>query len=1163
MTIQTFFGRLAVGVRCALEPIANAFHSTDGVRDLLRSLGWDAEVTQATFLRVRASMAALETLFLHIQTLANQIEAGAADELAIARQLIDGMGSLFQIVKAFATPPATPLAFPFDQPALWSQAGSELIDLMVLQFLEVQTPAAYAALLFTGVAELTPTTPTGSGRIPYLRHAIRWDRLGDVVTDPVGLLKQLYHWDDGRPFDHPRLLLTLERAFGALRLPTRQTEARAALATRYFAPGNPALPALRALDVPVFSIGSGTAAHTEFGVTLLPVPPAGTPGAAPVGLAISPLALGTLGAGIATGSPFTVTVGAGFAREDAFAIEIRPDGVALHAEPGVTRIDAELALAGRPPQPWILFGDPHTHRVEVGGLYAGMRVNGPVDGPEVVIEVGTGRGPTPPKLALVIQMAESDGFLRQILGDEPQRLEAAGTLRWSSKTGFAIAGSAGIRMVLPVDLRLGPASLDEVVIAIAAGGGGLDATLAVSGGFALGPLSVRVEEIGLRLGMHAPPAGRAGTAGPIDLSFGFKPPSGLGIAIDAGPVTGGGFLDFHSDEGRYDGIMQLQILAVQVTAIGLLDTRVDGAPFAFLVVIDAEFPDIQLGFGFTLKGLGGALGVHRTIATDVLQAGLRAHTLDSILFPHDAIAHATQVISDLRRVFPPAAGRYVFGPIAKLGWGTPTLIEAEIGLILEVPDPIRLVLLGQISAALPSKAAAIVEIHVDVLGVLDLGRKSLAIDASLHDSRVALFALYGDLALRLSWGDPPSFAFSLGGLHPAFQPPPDFPALRRLTVALGVDDNPRITLQSYLALTSNTVQFGARAELYAAAAGFHIYGWIGFDVLVIFSPFSFRADFSAGIALRRGTSTIAGIRVNGTLTGPTPFHAWGEACLSLLFFDICVGFDAQFGEHRDELLDAQPVWPALAAAIGDQRSWSVRLPSRRVVSLTEPADGAPPLVDPVGVLELHEKVAPLNRPITRFGETRPSDIDKLDVTEVGLGTGTHRRTVGFIATQDDFAPAQFRDMSDDDKLSSPSFEAMDSGVAVISADLANGPAIGADLVYETKIIDAPDHPARTVGVYRPSLGAVLAQLETGALARSSFLNSGALRFAPPPGPPIARLDDVRYVVVSNRDLTMRRDVLGAAASHGAALAALDAHLDAHPAERGQLDLVPIHEAEAA
>ena len=58
---------------------------------------------------------------------------------------------------------------------------------------------------------------------------------------------------------------------------------------------------------------------------------------------------------------------------------------------------------------------------------------------------------------------------------------------------------------------------------------------------------------------------------------------------------------------------------------------------------------------------------------------------------------------------------------------------------------------------------------------------SKALEVLPHKGLALAEALYGDMALRLSWGDNPSFALSVGGLNPHFQPPPGFPTLKRLT----------------------------------------------------------------------------------------------------------------------------------------------------------------------------------------------------------------------------------------------------------------------------------------------------------------------------------------------------------------------------------------------
>src|SRR5258708_39943980 len=109
--------------------------------------------------------------------------------------------------------------------------------------------------------------------------------------------------------------------------------------------------------------------------------------------------------------------------------------------------------------------------------------------------------------------------------------------------------------------------------------------------------------------------------------------------------------------------------------VGALDPLLPDGPhgFAFLLSCPSAFPPIQLGFGFTLNGVGGLGGVNRTMNTDALHAGFRAHTLNSILFPPDPIANAPQIITNIENFFPPAEGRYLFGPMLELDWGTPTL----------------------------------------------------------------------------------------------------------------------------------------------------------------------------------------------------------------------------------------------------------------------------------------------------------------------------------------------------------------------------------------------------------------------------------------------------------------------------------------------------------
>jgi len=91
--------------------------------------------------------------------------------------------------------------------------------------------------------------------------------------------------------------------------------------------------------------------------------------------------------------------------------------------------------------------------------------------------------------------------------------------------------------------------------------------------------------------------------------------------------------------------------------------------FSLLIIITAEFgAGIQLGFGFTLLAVGGLLGLNRTMKLQPLMDGIRTGAVESIMFPHDVIANAPKIISDLRIIFPPLEGKFLIGPMAKLGF---------------------------------------------------------------------------------------------------------------------------------------------------------------------------------------------------------------------------------------------------------------------------------------------------------------------------------------------------------------------------------------------------------------------------------------------------------------------------------------------------------------
>ena len=561
-------------------------------------------------------------------------------------------------------------------------------------------------------------------------------------------------------------------------------------------------------------------------------------------------------------------------------------------------------------------------------------------------------------------------------------LDTSITVGLSSDRGIYFAGTGGdsiqsaleagadLDATLPVNLPAGPVTLRSVHIRLAAGNAGVTAEVSASVQTAFGPVSAVIERVGLMLDVDFPRGGS--TPAPLDARGGFKAPSGVALSVDAtGVVTGGGFLFHDPVQGLYAGAMQLS-LREQITlkAFGLISTRMpDGSRgYSLIVFITAEdFRPIPLGLGFTLLGIGGMVGVNRTFDERVLRAGLSSGTLATLLFPRDPVGNAGTLISNLSSAFPARRGSYLLGLMAKIGWFTPTLVLMDLALILEFGSRQRLLALGRISALLPSPENDLVRLNMEAMGVIDFDAGTAAIDAELVDSRLARkFPITGAAALRAGFGEGPGFVLAVGGFNPHFAAPTTVPALKRVAIALSSGTNPRLTCEAYFAITSNTVQFGADASLYASAAGFSVEGNVGFDVLVQLAPLHFLAEFHAKLQLKRGSHNLFMVKVNGALEGPRPLRVSGKAKFEILWCDFTVHFDATLVKgERPPLPAAVNVLDQLRQALSSSSSWSTQRSATEthgVALRSLPPGGAtaPIVLDPLGRLVVKQQVVPLN-----------------------------------------------------------------------------------------------------------------------------------------------------------------------------------------------------------
>jgi hypothetical protein len=629
--------------------------------------------------------------------------------------------------------------------------------------------------------------------------------------------------------------------------------------------------------------------------------------------------------------------------------------------------------------------------------------------------------------------------------------------------------------------------------------------------------------------------------------------------VDAAGVSGGGFLAFDSNAHQYAGVLQLEFNDLALQAFGLITTQVAGrAGYSLLALVDADFPPVQLGWGFTLNGVGGLLAVNRSASTDALHAALKANTLSSILFPKNAITNAPQVLATIEAIFPTAAGRFLFGPMALIGWGTPALLTAAIAIVIELPEPIRIILIARLSARLPSESVTLIKINMDALGVLDLSQDSLSLDAQLFDSRLIDFTLSGDMALRANWSSSQrEFLLAIGGYHPQFTPPAGFPALQRITIDMPSGAISKLRLAAYLALSSNTVQFGATLDVFIGVSGFGLSGHLGFDALLQIEPFHFDADISGRVALTAGGDDLMSVGLDATLSGPAPWHMTGDFKISLLFFDVHKSFSVTWGSDAP----AQPiapvnVLPLLTAALADARNWGAALPSgtSALVSLNNPGVA---VVHPLARLEVHESVVPLGLAITQLGAAPVAGATTFTIS----GYHVNGSTVAHEAVEDDFAPAQFFNLSDSDKLGRPSFETHDAGVRLTGAGLVTcGAPVSKTIAYETFYVDQPNGALRTDPTTPPKtfgIGDLSLILAIGASGRAAIRAAGNRRYTAA-GSPI-KVAPLSFVIADRNSLQLAGIGAAGGATYSVALAAFHAAVAKTPAQGADLQIIATHE----
>lgn len=700
---------------------------------------------------------------------------------------------------------------------------------------------------------------------------------------------------------------------------------------------------------------------------------------------------------------------------------------------GNFRLTADYDVKGSEQLPSFRFGKSGKSRFDI----AGWGLHGALSQNEQAIGLKIEGG----KLVLFpseIVPALADVF--EAVGAEKFEAKIEGSLKLSN-AGLAFEGEAGLKIRLASSLKLGVARLDYVDIELGVKDKDVMLGIEAAGRFAVGPFAASIDRFGIAIL-------------PFKGDFKFLPPKGIGLRIDGGVVKGGGYLMLDYEAQEFAGALELTLLGFSVKAIAILSTGGPGtdAKFALFVLIYMRFPGgLELGLRFTLNALGGMVGVNHDFDENALIAALPNGAMDDVLFPDDPVGDAPRIIASLKTIFPVKDNVNVIGVMAEVGWGSDYFCSLRLGIIIPfdsrighlsndgfdyvyilgrmqvvcfegVPKPIRLQLMCDIVA------------HVGY----GLSGINIGVYARLRDSRFGPTSIEGAIAFNARTGPDARFILAAGGFHPAFtQIPQDLPSpIDRIGVSYDIGVI-QAWAKGYFAVASGSLQFGLELGIRYKLGPIGLRAQLGLDALIHLDPFSFRADARATAAVTYRGHELLGVHLNLTICGPDRWSVKGHGEFKILFWDVDVDVDESWGDDVALPPSSVRLDRLVADDLDNPTNWKYSLPSQGNMMVTintppSPTNANIAIAHPLAGMSYTQRRVPFGLNLERVSFCAIDGPTLFPVPKITVGEHDEELAGATILT-DQFAVPEFLNLTDDQKLSRPSFETLPGGIAVGAA----------------------------------------------------------------------------------------------------------------------------------
>ena len=408
---------------------------------------------------------------------------------------------------------------------------------------------------------------------------------------------------------------------------------------------------------------------------------------------------------------------------------------------------------------------------------------------------------------------------------------------------------------------------------------GLDASLAV------GPIGFSIEALTV-----------SGALNDFVPHFDFK---GLALSFERPPVSIGG--EFLKVSERVDGETVTSFYGEVLVGAGNFSLKALGGwrpkpPPFFFIYVNVDFPIGGPPFLF-VTGLAGGFGINSSLVLPTIdEVGsyplLPAKAPKAEGTPAETIKN---VLPALQKTFKPEAGEYWVA--AGIQFTTFEMVASQAVVSVAFGVTVQIGVVGTSAMTFPtSDPAPVAYVEVDIVASFTPATGLLAVDGKLSPASY-LFGGYVKLTggfafyVWFSGEHQGDFVVSLGGYHPAFNKPGNYPTVPRLALAFSLGPL-KVDGQCYFALTPGAFMAGIRMSATFSAGAVKAWFDTGADFLIAWAPFHYEADAFVlfGCSVDLGLFTLT-VHIGAALEFWGPAFG-GQALIDLDVVSFTIGFGA-------------------------------------------------------------------------------------------------------------------------------------------------------------------------------------------------------------------------------------------------------------------------------